>query len=789
MAIKDVAKNLKSIFTKQDTSIPASVESGAVGTSLFSGLLDVDFNSDMSFPNSINIFDKMKKGDATVQAILEALKAPILSAKHFIQSGGKTPKDQMLADYIDNCLFVKLNDGDYKSFLEEALGFLENGFSYFEKVLGIDEAGFIYWKRFSPRVQSAHYKWGMQSKPKWVDGHPSGITQQLPGRTDDVSDSKAKKNISNQPEIPWDKLILFTNKKEGNNYEGVSILRAAYKHWYYKDLLYKIQGISAERFGVGIPVAKHSPGVSKVIKGKLEELVKNIRTNEQAYAVIENTIDLEILMPKGDPKAGAIDEAIRHHDRKIYDSILAGFLNLTSGEGGSNALSKDQSSFFLRSLQGVADYLESVINREIRILIDMNFQNVVDYPTLQISDIGQTSLDETMKAFGDAVTGGFIHPTDDDEVSVREMLGLPSRTADEIKIEREAGEAKEKEEADKLKKEEDEKEEKEMPEDKEEEAKKPEDLEKPEEKPDPKLADEKKKSRPQPREVAFTKNITDYENFLDGEFNSKYIPIIEKAEAKYSKILTTIYNAADTERVDGIVTLASSTRNRVLEKKALKAVNDITKQLNERFINSPLQTQLFSKTETMAVGTLKQNNKLLQEIIVDKAQFRSFISGYVSNMDGILFNEPRRIKENITLNFGSRVSLDLAIEQAKGIKFNRNVFQLSTLTHARAAYSNIITDQSIRDGFSFYKVLVPRNKLKTIAPSGTTAAMLFGIFTIAQLNKRANKASSGQNAAVVGGMGLHHGSYEYYYPIESEQLDEEEDISKAQRKKFEQMNK
>ena len=779
MAIKDIAQNLKNVFTKTDTTTPTSVEAGSVGTSLFSGVLDVEFNTDLQFPASITVFDTMKKGDGTVQAILEAIKAPILSAKHFIQPGGKTPKDQKLADFVTECLFTKMNDGDYKGFIDEALGFLENGFYYFEKVFGVDEAGFIYWKRFAPRIPSAHYKWEMQSKAKWIDGHPSGITQQLPGKTDDA------KSENSQLEIPWGKLIMFTNKKKGNNYEGTSVLRAAYKHWYYKDLLYKIQGISAERFGVGLPVAKYPSGASKQIKTKLEELLKNIRTNEQAYAVIENNIELEILMPSGDPKAGAIDNAIAHHDKKIYDSIMAGFLNLSTGQGGSNALSQDQSAFFLRSLQGVADYIESVVNSEIRELVDLNFQGVVDYPKLQISEIAQTNAEETLRAMQIAVTGGFIHPTDDDEVAVRERLGLPSRTPEELKQEREEREEKAK---DMLPDEvppgpgEKKPEEKKPEAPKKEEPKEVEDKEK-------QLADQKKKSRPSPREVEFTKNITAFEKYLDGEYRNKFEPLIKKAELTYQRILKTIYESADTERRDGVVVLASTVHNRELQRKASKAIKIVTGRLNEKLINGNMQKSLFSKTKHMAVSTLKANNKKLSDIFVDAGQFNSFIAGYVSNIKGILFNEPRRIEEDLILNFGSGAALVLVLTQAEAIAFNRNILELSVVTHARSAYENIITDQAIRDGFVFYKVVVPKNKIAGVSPFGIIAALLFGIYTIAQLNKRMNKDSDGKNAASVGGLGLHHGSYEYYYPIESDMMDEEKAISQEQRKQFEQMNK
>lgn len=763
MAIKDIVKNLQKAFRKQDVSTYGAVESGNIGTALFSGLLDVEFNSDLAFPDSLDIYDKMRKSDATVQAVLEAVKSPLLSAKHYIEPGGRTKRDEQLAEFINEAMFERI---DFAKFLNELVCYYDFGFYYFEKIHKVDEDGVVWWDRFAPRVPSAHYKWQMQSNEKWIDGHPSGITQQLPGKTDDVNGEK------NQPEIPWNKLILFVNKQEGNNYEGVSLLRSAYKHWFYKDLLYKIQGISAERFGCGIPWAKHPAGVGAQVEAKLDELLENIRTNEQAYARTSKEIELEILTPKGDPKAGAIDNAIAHHDRKIYDSILAGFLNLSTGEGGSNALSKDQSSFFLRAQQYRANYIESVINPHIRELIDMNFQGVEHYPKYTISDIGQISLDETINAIATAKEKGLVTITAQDEVSIRGILHLPSRTIQEIQKDKEMAKEEKKEEV---------KNNPIMPPEEEEKEEKKEEVRK--------QAEVKKKPKPTQREVEFTKHITEFENYLESEYKDVFLPILGSAENKYRKALTIVYNGAETERIDGVVVLARSSKNNQLKNKAITAVNAITKQLSDKLLNSPLQERLFMKTKSMAINNLKNNEKLLAEIHVDEGQFNSFISGYKSNIMGVLFNEPRRIAEDIILNFGSQVSIELAIKQAEGISFNKNIFKLSAVTHARAAYSNIIVGATTKEGFTMFKVLVPKNKLKEVSPSGRMAMYLFGIYTIAQLNKRANEEADGKNAAAAGGLGLHHNSYEQYYPVESEKLDEEIEIAKEQKREWENMVK
>lgn len=826
-----------------------SVDYGSVGTSLFSGIINVEFNSDLDGQNGIAVFDQMRKGDATVGAVLEAIKSPLGSAKHFIQEADKSLKAKKIADFVREALFERM---DYDEFFEESQTNYDFGFSIFEKIFTIDSKGMVWWKRFAPRVQTSIYEWKMRSNPQWVNGRPSGITQQLPGNTDDVAGDKPT-----QPEIPWEKLVYFVNKKEGNNFAGVSVLRNAYKHWFYKDILYKIQGISAERFGVGIPYATHKGGLSKEATNNLEELLGNMRSNEQAYARVEDTITLDILMPKGDPKASSIKDAIDHHDRKIYDSILAGFLNLTTGDGGSNALSKDQSSFFMRSLRKRADNYKAKMAAHIKELVNYNFTDADGlYPTLEIENIGEISLDEQINAIGTAKDKGLITITTADEVMVREILGMPSMTADEVDAaktqskEEAAVETKIDTESDSVKKEVDteevvNKKEEENTEIKASESDKKEfsiDVDFSLEGAtrgtyqeafaneaikrmgeiggnkhnttfyvDPtglgdavinelsyrgykvktkRFFKEPKKKVPTSREKTFTKNITDFEAFLE-ESHREFEGVLENAESRYKKALTVVYEAADKERVDGVMVLADTANNRTLSKKLQKVIDEITKKhLTDKLINSGMQERFFAKTHKAALATLKWNSGFFaEEMKINQGKFNSFIAGYISNVEGVLFNEPRKIKENVVLNFGSHVSFDLALEQAGQLKFNRNIFKLSTVTHARAAYSSIVYDASVKDGFTFFKVLVPKNKIKEISPEGQTAKVLFGIFTAAQLNQMMNKESEGKNANSVSGLGLHHGSFEYYYPIASVDLGEEEKIAAEQKKNFEETKK
>jgi hypothetical protein len=149
-------------------------------------------------------------------------------------------------------------------------------------------------------------------------------------------------------------------------------------------------------------------------------------------------------------------------------------------------------------------------------------------------------------------------------------------------------------------------------------------------------------------------------------------------------------------------------------------------------------------------------------------------------MDGVVFNEGRHILEKAHDNIFQEVSVVLSKNQIKDLKFNRNIFRLSVEAHPRGLFRSIIDSQAQSRGTKYFKVVVPASRVKDITPSGKTAAILFMILTAQQLNKRGNVKG---NADSVGGIGIHHGSFEMYYPMDIYD-DEEEALAEEQRREF-----
>jgi hypothetical protein len=220
--------------------------------------------------------------------------------------------------------------------------------------------------------------------------------------------------------LPIEKLVVFTYDREANNMEGISLLRSAYKHWYYKNGLYKIDAIQKERHGIGIPVIKLPPGFTPADKDLANELGRNLRTNEQAHVVLPPYWELIFAKIEGQPTDPM--ESIGHHDREIYKNTLGQFLDT-----GAAASKEQEIDLFMKAMRFTAQIVLSMINKHaIPQLINFNYPGVTRYPTLRARRIGEANELRTLSfAFRNFVGAEAIIPDDKLEEWIRDEMDMP----------------------------------------------------------------------------------------------------------------------------------------------------------------------------------------------------------------------------------------------------------------------------------------------------------------------------------------------------------------------------
>jgi len=382
-----------------------TTELGQGGVSYFDGFISNDeFNEKLTFPNAVDTYDKMRRTDAQIQALLYAVTMPILSADWTIEGG-----DEEQREFIRVNTFERIN---WPSFLKHITSAFWAGFSWAEKVyepVQYNGQTKLMIKKIAPRLATTVWRWNTDDNENLYE-----IVQQIDnGRT------------PREIKIPFpSKAVLFTYQQEGNNYEGQSLLRSAYKHWFIKDQIYHIDAIRIERFALGIPHIKLPEDFDNEGLKALIEMGKNWKAGSQSYVITPNGVEIDI---KTVAQGSVLDvlPTINHHNEEIGKSGLAQFINF--GNGGNRALGETSQEFFYDSLKNVAKWISDTYTEQvIKPLLELNYRE----PTpvrLRASNIGAVALPQLIR-FLREVGEVFVQPDENIEDYLRDKFALPERS-------------------------------------------------------------------------------------------------------------------------------------------------------------------------------------------------------------------------------------------------------------------------------------------------------------------------------------------------------------------------
>lgn len=386
-------------------------EIGGSGTTNFYGMIDTgEYVTKLKGSQLYDTVDQMRWSDATVQAALLMCELPIRSAEWDIEPASDSSEDEEIAEFVKENLFNGLIN-TWEDTLRQILLMHPFGCMVFEVVYKITDDGKIAWRKWAPRLPKTIERWNTDK-----NGELENIVQRV-----------QKNNNYENIEIPVEKLMIFVHRKEGDNYLGTSILRQAYKHWFFRDKYYKIDAVAQERLGIGIPLITLPDGYTDDDYDAAKTMGENFRGHEKAYVIIKDGWTVEMM----DLKSSGVRDPmpmLDHHTREILKSVLAQFLDLGSKSVGSYSLSKDQSKIFLNSLDASAKVVEEGINDEIKKLVDYNY-TVEEYPKLTHADLGSVDVQELSEALQSLTLAGVIRADDELEDYMRKLMKLPEKGA------------------------------------------------------------------------------------------------------------------------------------------------------------------------------------------------------------------------------------------------------------------------------------------------------------------------------------------------------------------------
>jgi hypothetical protein len=388
-------------------------ELGTASPSPFTSYMRSEYNAELRGQNGLRKYDEMRKGDGTVRGTLREVKTPILGARWFVEAKSESVRDQNAADFVWWNLQEAMSI-PFGQIIQECLLMLEFGYYMFEKVWlegRWNNRDVLYWQKLAPRHPTDVIDWYFDK-----NGGPDYVEMEPPVA-----------NAYGDPiKIKIEKLLVYTFDKEAGNIQGISLLRSAFKHWYYKEMLYKIDAIQKERHGIGVPVIKLPPNFTHDDRVLAQAMGRNLRTNETAHLVLPPNWEVFFAKLEGQP-VDALKSA-QHHDLQIQKNIMAPFLD--------KAVGADEMGTFQAACRFIAEIIADTFNKyAIPQLIAYNFERV-GVPRLRVANIGsKVDLRTLSFALRNFVGAKLIEPDARLEAYIRDISDLPPK--DEATVRRE----------------------------------------------------------------------------------------------------------------------------------------------------------------------------------------------------------------------------------------------------------------------------------------------------------------------------------------------------------------
>mgnify|MGYP001149161901 FL=1 len=410
-------------------------EIGRIGQKRYGGTFYEEFLRELRGKKGIETYREMAENDDTIGAILFAVEMLIRQASWNVEPGGDTPKDKEAAEFVEQCMHDMQDT--WTDTISEILSFLTYGWSFHEivykrrmgktrdqKTRSKYNDGLIGWRKLPIRAQETLYQWEYDDEDNLI-----AMTQLPPPNYGLIT-------------IPMDKAMLFRTKSRKGNPEGRSILRNAYRSWYFKRRIQEYEGIGIERDLAGLPVFtapediaiwdEDDPDMVKLRTG-MEAMVQKIRVDELAGIVKPHGFEFELLN-SGGSKQFDTNAIIQRYDTGMAMTVLADFIFLGHQQVGSFALSSDKTELFSMAIGAYLDIICETFNSQgIPQLIDVNgshFDGITDYPKLAHGDIENADIQKLAAYIKDMTGVGILVPDDGLEDYVREAAGLPERTSD-----------------------------------------------------------------------------------------------------------------------------------------------------------------------------------------------------------------------------------------------------------------------------------------------------------------------------------------------------------------------
>lgn len=410
-------------------------EIGLSGLKRVSGYILEEYHPRLQGDKALKTYEEMETSSPTIGAALLAIELLCRQVEWRWESHDEDTEDPRLT-FLDQCLQDLAHP--WTDTLSEILTMLPYGFSYHEIVYKRREAGAsqfpdgkIGWQGFPIRAQVTREKWAFGP-----NGELQGMWQMAPPDYRRVL-------------IPLEKALLFRPGSHKQNPEGRSVLRRAYRPWFFAKRIEEFEGIGIERDLAGLPVveipaemmAESAPADYKATLAHFKKLVISLRRDEQEGVVMPQQYDQHgnpmyklSLLSTGARRQFDTTAILQRYQAQIATTMLADFLMLGHEKVGSYALASSKTSLFGVAIGAWLDVVAEVVNTQaVPRLLALNGMPTEDAPYLCHGDIETPDLTE-MGDFIAKLTGAGmpLFPDLKVENQLRTYANLPTMTDEEF---------------------------------------------------------------------------------------------------------------------------------------------------------------------------------------------------------------------------------------------------------------------------------------------------------------------------------------------------------------------